>query len=51
MVWVFENDQPIYTQLVDQIKVAIVSGELPPGARMSAVRVLSLEAGVNPNTM
>ena len=51
MVWVFENDQPIYTQLVDQIKVAIVSGELPPGARMSAVRELSLEAGVNPNTM
>lgn len=51
MTWVFENDQPIYTQLVDQIKVAIVSGELPPGARMSAVRELSLEAGVNPNTM
>ena len=51
MVWVFENDQPIYTQLVDQIKFAIVSGELPPGARMPAVRELSLEAGVNPNTM
>ena len=51
MTWVFENDQPIYTQLVDQIKVAIVSGELPPGARMPAVRELSLEAGVNPNTM
>ncbi len=51
MVWVFENDQPIYTQLVDQIKFAIVSGELPPGARMPAVRELALEAGVNPNTM
>ena len=51
MTWVFENDQPIYTQLVDQIKFAIVSGELPPGARMPAVRELSLEAGVNPNTM
>ena len=51
MVWVFENDQPIYTQLVDQIKFAIVSGELSPGARMPAVRELSLEAGVNPNTM
>ena len=51
MIWVFENDQPIYTQLVDQIKFAIVSGELSPGARMPAVRELSLEAGVNPNTM
>ena len=51
MTWVFENDQPIYTQLVDQIKVAIVSGELPPGTRMPAVRELALEAGVNPNTM
>ncbi len=51
MVWVFESDQPIYTQLVDQIKFAIVSGELPPGARMPAVRELALEAGVNPNTM
>ena len=51
MTWVFENDQPIYTQLVDQFIVAIVSGELPPGARMPAVRELALEAGVNPNTM
>ena len=51
MDWQFHNDQPIYTQLVDQIKFAIVSGELPPGARMPAVRELSLEAGVNPNTM
>ena len=51
MVWTFDSDQPIYTQLVDRIKFAIVSGELKPGDRMSAVRELALEAGVNPNTM
>jgi len=49
--WNFQNDLPIYTQLVDAIKFSIVSGELLPGARMSTVRDLALEAGVNPNTM
>ena len=51
MNWHFNSDMPIYTQLVSQIKFAIVSGELPPGERMSTVRDLASEAGVNPNTM
>lgn len=51
MGWNFQNDLPIYTQLVAAIKFSIVSGELLPGARMSTVRDLALEAGVNPNTM
>ena len=51
MGWSFQNELPIYTQLVDAIKFSIVSGELLPGARMSTVRDLALEAGVNPNTM
>lgn len=51
MGWSFQTDLPIYTQLVDAIKFSIVSGELLPGARMSTVRDLALEAGVNPNTM
>ena len=51
MGWTFQTDLPIYTQLVDAIKFSIVSGELLPGARMSTVRDLALEAGVNPNTM
>ena len=51
MGWNFQNDLPIYTQLVDAIKFSIVSGQLLPGARMSTVRDLALEAGVNPNTM
>lgn len=51
MNWHFNSDMPIYTQLISQIKFAIVSGELPPGERMSTVRDLAAEAGVNPNTM
>ena len=51
MGWNFQNDLPIYAQLVDAIKFSIVSGQLLPGARMSTVRDLALEAGVNPNTM
>ena len=51
MNWHFNSDMPIYAQLISQIKFAIVSGELPPGERMSTVRDLASEAGVNPNTM
>ena len=51
MNWHFNSDMPIYTQLISQIKYAIVSGEFPPGERMSTVRDLASEAGVNPNTM
>ncbi len=49
--WTFNTDQPIYTQLVYQITRAILSGELPAGSRMPAVRELAAEAGVNPNTV
>ena len=51
MDWTFNNDMPIYTQLVDKIKLSIVSGQLPPGEKMSTVRELAAEAKVNPNTM
>lgn len=51
MDWKFRNDLPIYSQLVDKIRLGIISGELPPGARLASVRDLATEAGVNPNTM
>ena len=51
MKWSFANDLPIYTQLIDQIKVGIVTGAFPPGERLPSVRDLATEAGVNPNTM
>ena len=51
MDWMFRQDLPIYTQLMEQLTLAIISGEYPAGARLPSVRDLALEAGVNPNTM
>ena len=51
MEYQFTNDKPIYLQLMDVFKVAIVSGELPKGQRLESVRDLAVIAKVNPNTM
>ena len=51
MEWAIRGDLPIYSQLVDQIKQAIVAGAFQPGERLSSVRDMAAEAGVNPNTM
>lgn len=51
MKWLFSNSTPIYTQLIEQIKVGIVTGAFPTGERLPSVRDLATEAGVNPNTM
>lgn len=51
MDWQFDSSMPIYTQLVYKIELAIVSGEFVRGQRLSAVRDMAAEAGVNPNTM
>ena len=51
MQWQFSNDAPIYTQLIWQVKVGIVTGAFPPGERLPSVRDLATGAGVNPNTM
>lgn len=51
MDWTFRDDAPIYTQLYEQLTLAIVSGAYGPGERLPAVRELALDAGVNPNTV
>ncbi len=51
MIWNFRGDLPIYSQLVEQIKLGIVSGSFLPGERLASVRDMAMEAGVNPNTM
>ena len=51
MQWLFSNDAPIYAQLIEQIKVGIVTGGFPRGERLPSVRDLATEAGVTPNTM
>lgn len=51
MPWQLDNDRPIYAQLVEKIKLRIISGYFKPGDKMPSVRELAAEAGVNPNTM
>ena len=51
MTFEFDNNTPIYVQLVEQIKNQIVSGVLSAGERLPSVRELALITKVNPNTM
>lgn len=51
MTWKLDSDRPIYTQLLEQIQMQIVSGTYPSGSKLPSVRELASEAGVNPNTM
>ena len=51
MPWTFESDRPIYTQLLEKIRLNIISGTYPIGSKLPSVRDLAAEAAVNPNTM
>ena len=51
MKWKFDENTPIYLQIVEQIKTQIATGQLKAGDKLLAVRELAVEAGVNPNTM
>ncbi len=51
MAWTFDYERPIYTQLLEQIRLSIISGIYPPGSRLPSVRELAIDAAVNPNTM
>ena len=51
MGWNLKSDRPIYAQLVEQIKLKIISGTYPPGSKLLSVRDMAAEASVNPNTM
>lgn len=51
MGWDLKNDRPIYTQLVEQIELNIISGTYPAGSKLPSVRDMAFEASVNPNTM
>lgn len=51
MHWFFDNDRPIYVQLMEQLKIFIVSGAYLPGEKLPSVRELAIETQVNPNTM
>jgi len=47
----FDNNIPIYIQLVEQLKIYIISGYFSSGERIPSVRELAIKTKVNPNTM
>ncbi len=51
MEYIFDNERPIYIQLVETIRIEIISGKLKTGEKLPSVRELALNARVNPNTM
>ena len=51
MDYIFDNERPIYVQLVEKIRLEIISGRLRSGERLPSVRELALITKVNPNTM
>lgn len=51
MNYIFDNERPIYIQLVEMIRIDIVSGKYKKGQKLPSVRELALIMKVNPNTM
>ncbi|MDR3206897.1 MAG: GntR family transcriptional regulator [Oscillospiraceae bacterium] len=51
MSYQFQNDSPIYAQIVDRFKRDIARGALLPGERVTPVRELALTLGVSLNTL
>lgn len=51
MEYAFDNERPIYIQLVEMIRIDIVSGKFKKGQKLPSVRELALMLKVNPNTM
>ncbi len=51
MAYNFDNERPIYLQLVEMVKMQIISGKLESGAKLPSVRDYANDVKVNPNTM
>jgi GntR family transcriptional regulator len=45
------SPEPIFEQVVFQVKTAVVRGDLGPGDRLPSVRELARELAINPNTV
>ena len=48
---VFDDNKPIYLQIMDLIKKLMITKEILPGEKLPSVRDLSKQLEVNPNTV
>ena len=46
-----KSKQPLYEQLVDQLRRQLILGAVKAGAPLPSVRQLASELGINPNTI
>lgn len=51
MINEFDNERPIYLQIVEDIKLQIISAKLLSNDKLPSVRELALQYKVNPNTI
>lgn len=51
MKYEFDNNVPIYLQIIEEIKNKIVAGVLAPGQQLDSVRAMAAKFEVNPNTI
>ncbi len=47
----FDNNMPIYLQIMNYVKKLIITGKLAPGDKIESVRELAAELQINPNTI
>ena len=47
----YQSGEPIYRQIVEQIKYKIAAGELEAGAKLASIRELAGQLKINPRTV
>ncbi|WP_024469158.1 GntR family transcriptional regulator [Treponema pedis] len=47
----YDQNRPIYLQIIEKIKYKIIDGEIAPGERLLSMSDMAVEMDVNPNTM
>lgn len=51
MSYIFDNERPIYLQVLEQLKIDIISRKYESGTRLPSVRELAVFFKINPNTI
>ena len=46
-----ENSKPVFSQLIEQIKTAVINGELKPGDGLPSIRQLANDLEINNKTV